>query len=128
MRIGTDRWREERELLMEVQFNREAAIAFDSSEKGRFHDDIEQPHMIPTVLHKPWPAPSFKIPAGLHEVRARKIEDRLACWTIERSFRPYRNPWFLVEKPGFEKDEYANLILNSNQKPIKRYRLVNLAH
>ena len=55
------------------------------------------------------------------------IEDRLACGTIERSFGPYRNPWFLVEKPGFEKDEDGNLILDSNQKPIKRYPLINSA-
>ena len=127
MRIGTDLWREERELLMEVLFNREGAIAFDSSEKGRFHDDIEPLHAIPTVPHKPWQAPSFKIPAGLHKVSARMLEDRLACGIIERSFEPYWNPWFLVEKPGFEKDEDGNLILDSNQKPIKRYRLINLA-
>ena len=127
MRIGTDLWREERELLMEVLFNREAAIAFDSSEKGRFHDNIEPPHVMPTVPHLLWQAPSFRIPAGLHEVSARMIEDRLACGTIERSFRPYWNPWFLVEKPGFEKDEEGNLILDSNQKPIKHYRLINLA-
>ena len=124
MRIGTDLWREERELLMEVLFNREAAIAFDSSEKGRFHNNIEPPHVIPTVPHKPWQAPSFKIPAGLHEVSARMIEDRLACGTIERSFGPHRNPWFLVEKPGFEKDEDGNLIWHSNHKPIKCYRLI----
>ena len=60
MRIGTDLWREEREFLMEVPFNREVAIAFDSSEKGRFHDDIEPPQMIPTFPHKPWQAPSFR--------------------------------------------------------------------
>ena len=106
---------------MEVLCNREAANAFDSSEKGRFHDDIEPPHVIPTVPHKLWQAPSFKIPAGLHKVSARMIEDRLACGTIESCFGPYQNPWFLVEKPGFEEDEDRNLILDSNQKPIKRY-------
>ena len=126
MRIGTDLWRDERELLMEVPFNREVAIAFDSSGKGRFQDDIEPPHVRPTIPQKPWQAPSFKIPAGQHEVSARMIEDRLACGTIERSFGPYRNPWFLVEKPGFEKNEDGNRILDSNQKPIKSYRLINL--
>ena len=127
MRIGTDLWKEERELLMEVLFNREAAIAFDSSEKGRLHDDIGPPHVIPTVPHKQWQAPSFKIPAGLHKVSVRMIEDRPACGTIERSFGPYRNPWFLVEKPGFEKDEDGNLILDLNKKPIIRCRLINSA-
>ena len=44
----------ERDLLLETLFNREAAIAFDSAEKGRFHDFIEPPHVIPTVPHKAW--------------------------------------------------------------------------
>jgi len=127
MNIGEQLWKEERELLMEVLFNREAAIAFDGSEKGRFHDDIEPPHVIPTVPHKPWQAPNFKIPAGLRDVSARIIEDRLECGTIERSFGPYRNPWFLVEKPGFEKDEGGNHLLDANQNPIKWYRLINSA-
>ena len=65
-----------------VLFNREAAIAFDSSEKGRFHHDIEPPHVIPTVPHKPWQALQFKISAGSQEVSARMIEDRLACGMI----------------------------------------------
>ena len=53
MKIGTDLWPNERELLMEVLYNREAAIAFDSSGKGRMHDDVEPPHVIPTIPHKP---------------------------------------------------------------------------
>ena len=112
---------------MEALFNREAAIAFDSTEKGRFRDHIASLHVILTVPHKPWQGPSFKIPAGLQEVSARMIEDRLACGTIKRSFGPYRNPWFLVEKPGFKKDKDGNLIMDSNQKPIKLYRLINSA-
>ena len=117
MKIGTNLWPDERELLMEVLYNREAAIAFDSSEKGRIRDDIEPPHVIPTIPHKPWQSPSFRIPAGLYEVSAGIIQDRLACGTIERSFGPYRNPWFLVEKPGYEKDDEGNLILNTVHHP-----------
>ena len=82
----------ERELLTEMLFNREAAIAFDSAEKGRFHDFIEPPHVIPTIPHKAWQAASFRIPPALHEISVRLIQDRLACGTIERSFGPYRNP------------------------------------
>ena len=99
---------------MEVRFNREVAIAFDSSEKGWFYDDIKPPHVIPTVPYKLWQAPNFKIPARLRDVSAGIIEDRLACSTIERSFGPYRNPWFLVENPSFEKDENGNLTLDAN--------------
>ena len=127
MKIGTNLWPNERELLMEVLYNREAAIAFDSSEKGRIHDDVEPPHVIPTIPHKPWQSPSFRIPAALHGVSAAIIQDRLACGTIERSFGPYRNPWFLVEKPGYERDDEGNLVLSTEGIPIKRYRLINSA-
>ena len=109
----------ERDLLLEMLFNREAAIAFDSAEKGRFHDFIEPLHVIPTVPHKAWQAASFRIPPALHETSVRLIQDRLACGTIERSFGPYRNLRFLVEKPGFEKDEEGELVLDSARKPFK---------
>src|SRR5205807_9995866 len=39
MKIGEELWPAERDLLMEMLYNREAAIAFDSSEKGRISDD-----------------------------------------------------------------------------------------
>src|SRR5437660_2150911 len=108
-------------------FNREAAIAFESAEKGRFHDLIEPPHVIPTIPHKAWQAASFRIPPALHETSIKLIQDRLACGTIERSFGPYRNPWFLVEKPGYEKDENGKVLWDRRGQPIKRYRLINSA-
>src|SRR5947209_17659533 len=88
----------ERELLTEMLFNREATIAFDLAEKGRFHDFIEPPHVIPTIPHKAWQAASFRIPPASHEMILRLIQARLACGTIERSLGPYRNLCFTVEK------------------------------
>ena len=57
----------------------------------------------------------------------RLIQDRLACGTIERSFGPYRNPSFLVENPGIERDEEGELVLDRVGKSFKRYRLINSA-
>ena len=127
MNIGEHLTTNERDLLLEMSFNREAAIAFDSAEKGRFHDFIEPPQVIPKVPHKAWQSSSFRIPPALHTTSVRLIQDRLACGTIERSFGPYRNPWLLVEKPGFEKDEEGELVLDNAGKPFKRYRLINSA-
>src|SRR5205085_7122501 len=62
LKVGEHLWHAEKQLLIEMLFNREAAIAFDSSEKGRFHDFIEPPHVIPTVPHKAWQAARFRIP------------------------------------------------------------------
>ena len=127
LKIGEHLWHAEKRLLIEMLFNREAAIAFDSSEKGRFHDFIEPPHVILTIPHKAWQAASFCKPPALRETSVRLIENRLACGTIERSFGPYWNPWFLVEKPGYEKNESGELVVDSVGKPIKRYRLINSA-
>ena len=125
MNFGDGLWPAEKDLLLEMLFNREAAIAFDSSEKGRIHDDIEPPHSIPTVPHTAWQEPSFRIPAALQEVSVKLIQDRLDCGTIERSFGLYRNSWFLVPKKGYEKDEEGNLVLDRAGKPIGRHRLIN---
>ena len=127
LNIGDHLTANERDLLLEMLFIREAAIAFDSAEKGRFHDFIEPPDVFPTVPYKAWQAASFPIPPALHETSVRLIQDRLACGTIKRLFGPYRKPWFLVEKPGFEKDEEGELILDNAGKPLKRYRLINSA-
>ena len=61
LNIGQHLTTNEHDLLLEKLFNRDVAIAFDSAEKGRFHDFIEPPHVIPTVPHKAWQAASFRI-------------------------------------------------------------------
>ena len=81
-----------RDLLLEMLFNQEAAIASHSAEIGQFHDFIEPPHVIPTVPNKAWQAASFRIPPALHKTCVLLIQDRIACGTIERSFWPYQNP------------------------------------
>ena len=83
LNIGEHLTTNERVLLLEMLFNREVAIAFDSAENGRFHDFIEAPQVIPTVPHKAWQAASFPIPPALHETSMRLMQDRLACGTIE---------------------------------------------
>jgi hypothetical protein len=127
LNIGPNLRPAEIDVLIEVLFNREPAIAFDSSEKGRFADFIEPPHIIPATPHKAWQTSNFRIPAALQQTSIRLLEDCLACGTIERSFGPYRNGWFLVEKPGVEKDEEGEVIRDENGKPIQPYHLINSA-
>ena len=61
MKVGQDLTVEEKGVFLKVLFTREAAITFNSTEKGRFSDDIEPPHIIPTISHTPWQAKNFKI-------------------------------------------------------------------
>ena len=107
----------ERDFLLEKLFDREAAIAFDSAEKGRFHDFIEPPPMIHTVPHMAWQAASFLVPAALHETSVHLIQDSLASGTSEQSLGPSWNTWFLVEMAGFEKVEEGKLVLDIVGKP-----------
>lgn len=52
MDIGDTLTPQERELLVEMLYNREPALAFDMSEIGLFSSDIEPLHVISTVaLH-----------------------------------------------------------------------------
>lgn len=67
LNIGEHLTTNEGDILLETLFNRKAAIAFDSGEKGQFDDFIEPPHVILTVTHKVWQAASFQIPCTLHE-------------------------------------------------------------
>jgi hypothetical protein len=115
LELGKDLRPAEKKLLMEMLYNWEAAIAFDSSKKGHFHDFIEPPHVIPMISHKAWQVPSFRIPPTLHETSAWLIQDHLAYGTIERSFGPYQNGWFLVEKPGYEKNEKGGWFWTSGE-------------
>ena len=59
LNIGDHLTTNEEKLLLEMLFNQEAAIAFDLAEKGRFHDFIEPPHVIPMVPLKVCQVASF---------------------------------------------------------------------
>ena len=60
--------RNERDHLLEMLFNREVAIAFDSAETGRFHNLIDPSHVIPTVPHEAWQAASFRKRLALDQI------------------------------------------------------------
>ena len=85
LRIGEDLTKEERSILLEILHNREEAIAFDFSEKGVVKEEVEEPHKIPTIDHKAWQAPGFRVPKGLREEVREIVEDRLKAGTVERS-------------------------------------------
>ena len=65
LKVGSDLIMEEHNVFLEVLFNCEASIAFDFTEKGRFLDDVEPPHIIPTISYTPSQAKSLKVPKAL---------------------------------------------------------------
>lgn len=98
MDIGDTLTPRERELLVEMLYNRESALAFDMTEIGLFSSDIEPPHVIRTLPHQPWQEAPFKTPRALENEVIEIIKVRLEVGIVERARSPYRNPWFLVRK------------------------------
>ena len=98
LKIGEKITPAEREVLVEVLFNRATGIAFDFSEKGCFRPEIEPPHVIPTVDYMPWQTASFRVPKALEGHVTEIIKAKIDCRVLERSCGPYRNLWFLVPK------------------------------
>jgi hypothetical protein len=107
----------------EMMFNREAAIAFDFSESGRFSRDVCPPYKIRTVPHEAWQVKHFPVARAVEEECVDMINDRLDRGTLERCDSQYRNPWFLVRK----KDGKHRLINNAQHMNRVTIRDANLA-
>ena len=98
LKLGESLTSEERIVPLEVLFNREAGIAFDFTEKGYFKPEVEPPHAIPTIQHDQWEVSNFRVPKALEKNVTEIIKANLDYGVLERSFGPYRNPWFLFLK------------------------------
>lgn len=88
----------EREMLIEMLYNREAALAWTMEEKGLISRDIEPPHVIRVRPHEPWVEPSYRLRRKLLEVEHEHITRREKAGLIEDCHGPYRNPCFFVPK------------------------------
>jgi reverse transcriptase-like protein len=92
----------ERQLFVDILFEFEGAIAFDESEMGLLHSDVEPPVKIHTVPHQPWQQQNLRLPKVVVDEATRIVKEKLANGTLEYSQGPYRNRYFLVAKktPG----------------------------
>ena len=89
---------EEREMLLQVLYNREKALAWDFSEMGRVKEEVAPPQVIETIDHKAWQIPGFPLPRALQEIVIEMLRERIEQGLLEPCKGPYRNPWFLVKK------------------------------
>jgi hypothetical protein len=67
-----------------MMFNREAAIAFDFLESGRFLRDVCSPYKIRTVPHEAWQVKYFPVARAVEEECVDIINNRLDRGTLER--------------------------------------------
>ena len=92
LKIGASITPEEKDLLIEMLYNREKALAFDFSQLGRVSRDVAPPQVIKTIPHKAFQAPSFPIPKALIPLAIKMFKDRIDSGRLEPSEGPYRNP------------------------------------
>ncbi|PVH90054.1 hypothetical protein DM02DRAFT_467714, partial [Periconia macrospinosa] len=100
MPIGEDLLPAEKQLIVELMFRREAAIAWEFSEMTHIHPDVSPPYRIRTIPHKAWQIRGYKPPKKLEPEVIKMVRERLDRGTIELCDSQYRNPWFLVKKKG----------------------------
>jgi hypothetical protein len=116
--IGDDVRPAERDLLMEVLFNREAALAWTFEEMGRVSEEVVPPQKIRTIPHEAWQSKSFPIPKAIRRKVEAKIQERLDAGVYERCEGPYRNQWFVVEKKNGDY-RVVNAAMNINRVTIR---------
>ncbi len=63
--IGKGMTAQEKEVLTEMLYNREAILAWDFTEMGKVKREVAPPQKIRTVDHKAWQVPAFQIPKAL---------------------------------------------------------------
>lgn len=119
MIVGEELTIKEKELVTEMLYNREAALAWDFSHIGRVNPDVAPPQEIRTVPHQAWQVPGFQIPKALNSVVTHMLKERIQQGIIEPCHGPYRNPWYLVKKK--EKGTYrlVNAAMEMNRVTIR---------
>ncbi len=83
MIVGRAMTLQEKKLLTEMLYNREAAIAWDFTEIGKVYSEVAQPQKIQKIDHQTWQVPGFLIPPALSLVIIDISQDRLKMDILE---------------------------------------------
>ena len=121
--VGDSLWPKEKELFIEVLYNREKALAFDFSHIGKVRPDVAPPQTIKTVKHKAWQVPGFPIPKALRPIVVGMLWERLKNGVLEYCDGLYWNPWFLVRKKS-GKYRLINAAMEINKHSIRDANLL----
>jgi hypothetical protein len=119
LNIGIELRPAEKDLFLEMLFNREAALAYDYSHLGRIAREVAPPQQIRTVEHEPWQIETFRVPAGLQSLIIDMLKERMKANILEHSRGPYRNPWFLAKKQTPGTYRIINAATHMNKVTIK---------
>ena len=90
----------ERDLLLWVVAENEAALAFEDSERGTFKEQYFPPYIMETVPHKPWQEPPIRMPYALETSMGELLREQKKSGNLEESRSSYRSRIFVVQKPS----------------------------
>lgn len=65
--VGKGLTDQENELLLEIKYKQEGALAWAWEEQGRVQPEVAPPQHMQIVEHKAWQAARFKVPQALQE-------------------------------------------------------------
>ena len=119
MIIGDGMTLQEKEVLTEMLYNREAVLAWDFSEMGKVKKEVAHPQKIKTIDHQAWQVPGFQIPKALTSTVIDMLQERLKMGVIEPCHGPYRNPWYLVKKTTPGKYRLVNVAVELNRVTVR---------
>ena len=109
----------EKDILVEILFNREGALSWEFEEMGRVSSEVAPPQVIRTIPHIPWQAKSFQVPKALEPTVIRLVLDRHQKGVYEYGHGPYRNPYFLVKKKKPGDYRIVNAAMGYNRVTIR---------
>jgi hypothetical protein len=98
MQIENELLKREKELLLEMLFNREVAFFWNFIEKDSIRSKVTSRMKIRTMSHEAWQIFEFQILKALTKIVAKMMRNRIKDDVLEFCYELYRNSWFLVKK------------------------------
>ena len=119
MQIRLDLTNQEKDLLLEMLYNQEAALVQDFGHLRKVHPEVAPPQKIQTIEYKAQQSLGFSLLRVLIPTVIEMLKDRLWFSILEYCKGLYRNQQFLIKK--LEKVEYRliNTATDMNKVTIR---------
>ena len=89
---------QEREVLLELLYKREAVLVSDFVKIRRVRDKVTDLQIIKTVDYKLQIVPGFLVPKAVNETVIRILKEKIRLELLENYNKAYKNPWFFIKK------------------------------
>ena len=75
--VGSKLTLEENDLLLEILFKQEGALAWGFEDVGHVYPEVVPPQWIRTLPHEAWQIPGFKVPHALRDTVDIMLKQRM---------------------------------------------------